>query len=229
MGIARIFYKLKIKPLPVTVFRFLVAAPVSIYFFSRGKYLYNVIGLLLYMSLAILDWVDGALAQLYNLPAGTKPFGRLVDYNLDRILMLIVLGSIFYAIKNLPLAIFFYSVYFFQTVLQYEFDKTFHLDFERYPEIEKKMRASNHHAGTGDLLLYNLLYVHHNSVTKFCFTISYPLFIGILINQLPITFIFIILMSAIRSTGIFLIMSKALKPTKTYSTLADSLKNYKPS
>ncbi len=229
MAGARILYKLKIKPLPVTVFRFLVAAPVSIYFFSRGQYLYNVIGLLLYMTLAILDWVDGALAQLYKLPASTKPFGSLIDHTLDRILMLIVLGSLLYANKNFLLTIIFYSVYFFQTVLQYEFDKIFHLDFARYPEIEKIMRTSKHRPGTIDLLLYNLLYVHNNSLTKFCFTISYALFIGIIINQLPVAFIFIIFMSSIRSIGILLIMFKTLKSKKTYSVLANSLRNHQPS
>ena len=229
MNIARILYEFNIKPLPVAIFRFLIAAPISLYFFSRGQYLYNVIGLLLYMTFAILDWVDGALAQLYKLPASTKPFGSLIDHTLDRILMLIVLGSLLYANKNFLLTTIFYSVYFFQTVLQYEFDKTFHLDFARYPEIDRKMREAKHHPGTFDLLLYNLLYVHNNSLVKFCFTISYALFIGIIINQLPVAFIFIIFMSIIRSIGILLIMLQTLKPKKTYSILANSLRNYQPS
>ena len=223
--IARFFFKLRIRPIYVTVARFLIAAPLSLYFFTRGKYLYNVIGLFLYMALAILDWVDGRLAELMNLPAETKPLGKLVDRTLDRILMLIVLGSIFYTgITSCQkqtwgvLVIMYYSIFFFLAVLLYEFDRMFNLEYEHYPEIGEKMKRINKFPGVVDRFLLELLCLR-NSLTRFCFMVSYPLFLGIIFNQLLFAFAFITLMAGLRALGLLLVMYRALGVGETGSVL----------
>lgn len=232
--IATILVKAKIKPMTVTVFRFIVSAPLSWYFFSRGEYIYNVIGLFLYMALAILDWVDGEMAQLYKLSKQTAPFGRLIDHTSDRILMLIVLGSLFYAGMNslnnhvwTILTVSYYSVFLFLTVLLYEFDKMFGLDFERYPEIGRLMHGISRSPSITDKILFNLLYVHNNSLTRICFTHNYLLIIGIITNQLLPTFIFITFMHILRSAGIFLITYRTLKKVEIDSALVEVLRKYK--
>jgi len=231
--IAETLVKAKIKPMSVTVFRFIIAAPVSWYFFSRGQYLYNVVGLFLYMAFAILDWVDGDMAQLYKLPKKTAPFGRLIDHTSDRILMLIVLGSFFYAGMNgtyqdvwIVLTVLYYSIFFFLSVSLYEFDKRFNLDFESYPEIDRKMHYINPSPGLIDKILFNILYVHNNSITRICFTHNYVLIAGILTNQLLPVFIFITFMHTLRSAGIFSIMYRTLKVEKTDSALISVLREY---
>ncbi|MFZ5366159.1 MAG: CDP-alcohol phosphatidyltransferase family protein [Patescibacteria group bacterium] len=230
--IAKIFLKIGIKPVQVTLLRFLIAAPLSFYFFSKGKYLYNVIGLFLYMAWALLDWVDGRLAKLVKLPKETKPLGKLIDSTLDRILMLIVLGSVFYAGAALTqkqiwviLAIIFYSSLFFLTVLLYEFDRIFGIEYNRYPEIEKEMRKISRKPNTLDSFLINLLCLR-SSPYRFCFMISYPLFLGIITNQLILTFIFITFMSNIRAVGIFFIMHQTLKKGETNLLVAKALRKY---
>lgn len=232
--IAKMLVKAAIKPIFVTIFRFIITIPISWYFFSRGKYIYNIIGLLLYISLAILDWVDGEMARLYKLPKETAPFGRLIDHTSDRVLMLTVLGSIFYAGMNSPdknawiiLAVLYYSTFFFSTTIHYEFNNTFGLDFERYSGIEKQMNQISLHHSLSDRILLNLICVHNNSFTKFCFSVSYPLLIGIITNQLIPAFIFITIMYIIRSLGLFIIMYKALKVGKTDSTLVKVLRKNK--
>lgn len=232
LEIAKILVKARVKPMTVTVLRFIVAAPVSWFFFSRGEYFYNVVGLLIYIVLAILDWVDGDMALLYKLPKRTAPFGRLIDHTLDRILMLVVLGAIFYAGIKGPngriwaiLTVIYYNNFFFLTVLLYEFDKIFGLNFERYPEIKQRADEISK-PSIIDIMLFNLLHAHNNSWTQFLFSVSFPLFIGIITNQLLITFIFITTMHLVRSIGVYLIMHQTLNLKPTNSALVKILRKY---
>lgn len=208
--IALILAKMNVSPNAVTILRFLIAAPVSWYFFTRGIYIYNVIGLFLYMFLAIFDWVDGKLARITG---KSSLVGKLIDSTTDSILVLIVLGSLFYAgitfssnVAWVILVILFYSVYFFSTALWYEFDNTFDLELKQYGELEKNINSFGGFSNRTDEFLYSLLHVHRNSITTFCFSISYLLFLGILINQLFLTFAFITIACMVRIIGIFYIM-----------------------
>lgn len=230
-SVAKMLVAVKIKPMTVTVTRFLIAAPLSIYFFSQGEYFANIFGLLSYMALAILDWVDGEMAELYKLPRRTAPFGRLIDHTSDRILMLIVLGSIMYGgiqgnhsyLWSIT-TILYYSFFFMLTVTLYEFDKKFKIDFEKYPGIGQDMKKIDKNTSVLDSILFNLLYVHNNSLTRICFTHNYLLIIGIITNQLLACFIFITSMHALRSFGLFVIEYETLKKGTTKSTLAQVLR-----
>lgn len=232
--IARVLVALKIKPMTVTISRFILAAPLSLYFFSRGEYIYNVVGLVTYSALAILDWVDGDLAKLYKLPKATAPFGRFIDHTLDRILVLIVIGAIFYAGINSSysyiwtlVTIIYYTGFFFVTVLLHEFDLMFNLTFDRYPQLYTNMLKINPKLSFSDRMLYNFLYVHHSSLSHICFTQIYVLFFGILTNQVLATFIFISSMFVVRSAGISLIMYLELNLGKTNSALIKVLRTHK--
>lgn len=231
--LAKILIRVHVKPIQVTILRFAIATPASLYFFSRGEYFYNVIGLFVYMGLAILDWTDGEMARLYKLPKKTAPFGRLIDHTSDRVLMLIVLGTIMFAGmrgSNSQIWIFvtvlYYSLFFFLTVLLYEFDTMFGLHFGEYPKLNREMLKINSTPNITDRFLYNLLYVHNNSIAFICFTHNYVLIFGILTNQLLLSFIFFTLMLAIRSMGIFFIMYKTLKIDSSGLAITSVLKKY---
>jgi len=231
--IAKILVRANIKPIQVTVLRFAIAAPASLYFFSRGEYLYNVIGLFVYMALAILDWTDGEMARLYKLPKNTAPFGRLIDHISDRVLMLIVLGTLMFAGMRgsnsqiwTIVTVLYYSFFFFLTTLLFEFDKMFGLHFEEYPKLSHEMRKINHTPNATDRFLYNLLYVHNNSIAFICFTHNYVLIVGILTNQLLLCFIFFTFMLTIRSIGVFLIIYKTLKIDSNGLAITSVLRKY---
>lgn len=231
--IAKVLAKTKITPRQITVARFIIAVPMSLYFFSKGNYLCNVIGLFFYMSLAIFDWVDGSLAKIKKLPLATKPLGVFIDHSSDRILMLIVLSSIFYAGMNsgeekawVVITILFFSTLFFLATILHEFDKVTGLEYQKYPELGKKLYKPAECFSLKDRFLWNCLYVSHSSIAKFCFTISYPLFLGIITNQLIPAFIFIVFMLGLRSAGIFSIMYCVLNIKKTDSVLIEALKDY---
>lgn len=232
--IALSLFRLGIRPVVVTIARFVFAAPISIYFFTRGTYLFNIIGLILYISLAVFDWVDGEMAQLYKLPKETAPLGKLIDQTSDRVLVLIVLGSIFYAYSGSSehvtwsiISILYYSIFFFSTTLHNEFNNRFNLDYDSYPNLEKQITSINPSLNFLDKILLGLICVHKNSFTKFCFSVSYPLLVGIFLNQLQIAFIFITIMSTIRSLGLFVILFRALGIDKSNLILINVLRKYK--
>lgn len=229
--VAKVLTNTKITPKQITLARFIIAAPLSLYFFSKGIYLYNLIGLFLYMLLAILDWVDGSLARMKQLPKKTYPLGKLIDNTLDRILMLVTLGSIFYAGVNSDtgktwsaMIIIYFSFFFFLTVLTHEFDKITGLEYKKYPKIEKKLFKKKKSLSLKEQLLWNFIYVGHSSMARFCFTVSYPLFLGIISNQLILAFVFITLMIALRSIMVFSTLYCVLNIKKTDSVLINVLK-----
>lgn len=231
--IAQFLARKGVTPLQVTTMRFVIATPLSLYLFSRGSYIYNLIGLFSYMVLAIFDWVDGKLARIKKLPEKTKPLGKFVDYTSDRILILIVFASIFYAGTFseeskiwIILIITYYSIFFFLTTLLHDFDQMFHLDFKRYPDIEKEMDKLDKLPSRFDMFLYNLINVHKSSLSKFCFSVSYVLFAGIIFNRLLATFTFITLMMGVRSAGMMYIMYSAVKTGNTHSSLIRVLRNH---
>lgn len=231
--IARMLVKMGVKPIIITILRFLLCAPISMYFFSQGTYVDNVIGLFLYMFLALFDWVDGHMATLYKLPSATAPLGRLIDHTSDRILMIIVLGSLLYAGMIGPMhyawilvGILYYSSFFFLTVSLYEFDRTFKIKFEQYPELEKKMYLNSIKTKKMDIVLYNLLYAHNNSLTRIFFTHNFLLVFGIIFNNLFLVFVTITLMNTIRVLGIFYIQLQVFKINNTNSSLVSTLRTY---
>lgn len=228
--IADVLAKTKVAPHHITIFRFVVATPLCLYFFSRGEYLYNVIGLAIYVSLAILDWVDGRLARITN---QLSVMGKWLDEVSDQILMVVVLTSILYPGLSstdsslwFKTAIIFYSLLFLSTVITADFNQMFGLDFNRYQEVEKKAIQSSKHLRISDHFLINTLNVHRNSISKFCFCISYPLFLGIVTNKLLITFIFITSMMAIRILVFLSIMYRSAKKGRTNSALIRVFREY---
>lgn len=226
--IARFLSKTGVTPNQVTVSRLVLSIPSSIYFFSRGDYFHNLIGLALYLFSVPLDWVDGALARMMKKESA---LGGWLDTTFDRVLMLSVLASIFYAGVSSEssqrwslLAIFFFSTFFFLTTLLSDFDRRFNLDFPGYQKMREEMEQGKRKPKTIDRLLINFLTVHQNSLTKFCFCISYPLFVGIIVNRLWLTFVFVALMFVVRSLGLLFIVWRAVWRGETDSELVKILR-----
>lgn len=224
--IAKTLAKTGITPNQITIFRFVISFPATLYFFSRGEHFYNLMGLAVYLLLVPLDWVDGDLARLTN---QASPLGKWLDDTSDRILVLAVLGGLFYAgIISEPLrwgllALVFFMVHFFLTTLFEDFNRHFGLEFSQYAEVEEEV-LSVENPSLLDRFLVNFLNVHRNSFSKFLFCISYPLFVGVIVNQLFLTFIFLTITFAIRSLGIMFLMYSSAKGGKTRSRLVEVLR-----
>ncbi len=225
--IAKALAKTGITPNQITIFRFAISFPFTLYFFSRGEHFYNLLGLAVYLSLVTLDWVDGDLARLTN---QTSPLGKWLDDTSDRILVLAVLGGLFYAgIASDPrwwgfLTLAFFSIHFFLTTLLEDFNNHFNLEFSQYAEVEKQALSVGQ-PSLLDRILVNFLNVHRNSFSKFFFCISYPLVVGIITDQLFLTFVFLMAAFSFRSLGIMFLMFSAAKGGKTKSRLVEVLRS----
>jgi len=224
--IAKKLSKTGVTPNEITIFRFVISLPATLYFFSRGQYFYNLIGLAIYVLLVPLDWVDGDLARLTG---QSSLLGKWLDDTTDRVLMLSVLGSLFYvgivsdSFRWGLLTLGFFAAYFFLTTLLEDFKNHFNLDFSQYAEVEKETLSSGR-PSLPDRLLVNFLNVHRNSFSKFLFCISYPLFAGIIADCLFSTFIFLTITFTVRSLGIMFLMYSVAKDKRTDSRLVAVLR-----
>lgn len=225
--IAQGLSKTRITPNQITIFRFVVSFPLTLYSFTRGEYFYNLLGLAVYILLVPLDWVDGDLARLTN---QSSSLGKWLDDTSDRILVLSVLGGLFYAgIASDPrlwglLALIFFLVHFFLTTLLEDFNNHFGLNFSKYAEVEKQVLSVDNPLFV-DRILVNFLNVHRNSFSKFLFCISYPLFVGIIVDRLFLTFAFLVFTFSLRLLGIMFLMCSAAKGGKTNSRLVEILRS----
>jgi len=216
--IAKKIAKTNIRPIYITVFRFIIAVPLCIYFFSHSSYIYNVAGLIVFILLALFDWIDGELARIYKLPNSTKPLGKLIDHTFDRIIVLVVIGTLLYANVYshmnqswILVSILFLTSYFFFTTILNDFDKNFSLDFDYYSKVERDTYKLTKKTTLTDEAFLHLIDVRRNSIIRFCFTISYPLFLGIVTNTLFLTFAFITTMMIVRSIGLLYIEYRVLR------------------
>lgn len=227
--IALLLSTLHIRANTVTIARFCIAFPLSIYFFTRGTYHANLVGLGMYIFLMFFDFVDGQLAKNFN---SKTAIGHFLDLILDRILMLTVTASIFYAGLQTKSSLWFitalvyYSAFFLVTTLFYEFDSMFNLDYSQYPQIKMQLKKRRKSIRFLDRIVYSCLYVHENSLARFCFGASYPLLIGIITNQIRYALLFVAIMYLIRSLVVlFLFFSVILECNPMKREIVNVLKN----
>jgi len=91
--------KTRITPNQITVFRFIVITPLSVFFLSFGTYVFGVVGVFLFILNNILDYVDGDLARAKNISSPTGDFiEHIVDILCENLLIVgVALGSYAYA------------------------------------------------------------------------------------------------------------------------------------
>lgn len=190
----------------VTVFRICLTIPFSFYFFSQGKYLYNLIGLVFVLAMMTLDFVDGELARQKNM---TSKLGKYLDEGFDMVIVLTILFSIFIGVLKATDYKDLWSIFFvfflinnlYQIILINEFTKktTYTLTSEnRFLNIEEKYKASNLITFIDSIFLC-IIDVHRRSISKICFTISYVLMLTILTNQIFFGFVFLSITYLIRN------------------------------
>ena len=88
--IARLLVKTPVTANFVTYATFFIAI-VSAYFFSRGIYLCNLIGIVVFQMALLLDFVDGEIARAKNT---VSSYGDWVDSILDRLKDVVIVGGV---------------------------------------------------------------------------------------------------------------------------------------
>lgn len=88
--IARLLVKTPVTANGVTYATFFIGM-ISAYFFSRGLYHYNLIGIVVFQIALLLDFVDGEIARAKNT---TSSYGDWVDSILDRLKDVVIVGGV---------------------------------------------------------------------------------------------------------------------------------------
>lgn len=191
-----------ITPNQITLFRLLVSVPLLIYFFSRGEYLFNLLGVLVFSFLLLLDFVDGGLARKTN---RTSALGLWLDEVSDIVIMSTIFLSIFYAALTshsgwrwpLVVVFFFFGIHSL-ALLQAEFGKRFDLGIHEYSKLRETLYKLEKNPSFIDRFYIGVLDVVGSPFFAFCFCIRYPLLVGIIINKILWAFTFIAVMFNVR-------------------------------
>jgi phosphatidylglycerophosphate synthase len=191
--VAKILSKTKITPNQITVFNFIIFVPLILFFFIKGTYIDNLIGLGLIIITVILDLCDGVVARIKSL---SSTYGGWLDSSLDSIFQSLLLvaiviglfqntGEVKWFIVGL-LMIFGQNM---ANVMGALFDKNF--GFEAYSgssEFTNKF-INKPKLSLLDAYLKNII-VPSNFIYTFIFTCRYFLVMGILLNRLDLFLIF---------------------------------------
>ena len=95
--VARLLVKTPVTANFVTYTTFFIAM-VSAYFFSKGVYMYNVIGIVIVQVALLLDFVDGEIARAKN---AVSSYGDWVDSILDRLKDVLVIGGVAWGLARI--------------------------------------------------------------------------------------------------------------------------------
>ena len=229
-NLVKFLIKTNITPNQVTLVRLFISMPLFIYIFSRGEYIYNLLGVLTAGFLSIFDCVDGDLARKTN---KSSALGAWLDRFSDAIIMCTILMSIFFAALTsstnylwpLVIVVFFFGFFLLANLL-HEFERSFRVNIGEYSKIKIGMYKLSKKFSFVDRVYINFLDVHNSSLAAYSFCISYPLLIGIIFNQLLLAFIFIAIMFNLRFLVLLQIYYKVLKKEDNRSLFIKVLKEY---
>jgi phosphatidylglycerophosphate synthase len=82
----------------ITVLNFLTNNLLAVFCFSRGNYIFNLIGLFFCIFGGMVDYIDGALARARG---GETDLGKWLDTSLDWLAYLLLIGGISYGVDNM--------------------------------------------------------------------------------------------------------------------------------
>lgn len=192
--IVKILAKTKITPNQVTIGRGVILIPLFVFFFIRGDFVSNLIGLFLYVVFFIFDHVDGQLARSKSMES---ELGAFIEDLVDRAAIIIALTSIAFGSSRrsgnlLPFFLVFFLLLLdsFQELIafkRHEFGIQIGQDEMRKlrREFRKKMVPWRQR------LFFNLIYLEESPLL-FVFAKVYPFILGILFDQVLIAFLYML-------------------------------------
>ena len=213
-----IFSRLPFSPNQITVFNFFTNDLLSAYFFSRGTYRDNLIGLFFCILSAVADKMDGFIARKRGL---SSQLGGWLDAILDliwqNILVAAIVFGVFTAKGNSP---FWLAVGLFALVSLFlsnrlrslyrdKFDLGFHSDVSNFRE---RIRSDEDTTILGKISLQIL--APTNFLSLFLFTIRYFIVLGALINRMDVALVMMAASCFFRAVILFYVYALFLADEK---------------
>ncbi len=216
-----IFSRLPFSPNQITVFNFLINDLLSVYFFSRGTYRDNLIGLFFCGLGAIADKMDGFIARKRGL---TSELGGWLDAILDLVWQNLLVGAIVFGVftskNNSPLwlAIGLFAIVSLamsnrlRSLYRDKFDLGFHSDVAGF---RKRISSDEDTTILGKISLQIL--TPTNFFFLFLFTIRYFIVLGALINRMNVALLMIVASCFFRAVILFYVYALFLADEKKES------------
>jgi|GEM_PF-2252871 len=202
-----VFERLPLSPNQITVFNFLTNDLLSVYFFSRGTYRDNLIGLLFCGLGAVLDKIDGFIARKRGM---SSKLGGWLDATLDLVWQNLLVAAIVFGVSTVKDGSpFWLAVGLFALVSvamsntsrnlhRDNFDLGFHADVSGFRE----KIVSSKRATLLDKLFLQII-APTNFFFVFIFTIRYFIVLGALFNLMNVALIMVAASCFIRSLVLF--------------------------
>lgn len=175
----------KITPNQITIFR-IIFFPIIFFFFSRGSYLDNVLGLVTILIYTLLDTVDGDLARAKDM---TSDLGAWLDHSFDKVMVNVVLVGVAigaYNVTNNPLFLIggLIALFFQAMVVNVSNDYTQLYGEDVYFDspLKKKLEKSKKSKLLDRILVH--VFVFNSFWSYFFFTIRYQMIVGVLFGVL---------------------------------------------
>lgn len=202
------FDKIGISPNKITVINFFTNNLAAVYFFSRGNYIGNLIGLFFCLSSAALDYIDGAIARKRGIKS---KLGGWLDATLDFIWQNLLLCAIVYGVfiskeqNILWLIVGFFAIIgvVVSSHMGSEYNRTFGLNLYT-DSLGFINRKENKGATFTDKLFVNII-TPTNFLFILLFTIRYFIAIGALFNIMNIVLCAIMIFSITKAVVLFYI------------------------
>ncbi len=201
-GFLNLFDKLGVTPNQISLINFFVNNLLAVFFFSRGTYLGNLLGLFFCGLSAIFDYIDGAIAQTKQMQ--TK-LGGWLDPMLDFVWQNMLICAIIYGVILTKGVTFWLPVGLLTIVgvvisnrMGYQFIKSFGLDafYKGAPDFVKFLEANKLH-------LIEIIVINIIIPTKFIFilffTLRYLIVLGAVFNIMPLALFLIMIFSLIKA------------------------------
>lgn len=216
----------KITPNQITIARAIIFLPLIFYFFSRGTYFNNILGILCCTINSAADHLDGNLARAKSL---TSELGAWLDHNLDRIAVYsmlagVILGSCKLTQNNIFLiaGIFVLFLHAMIVNISNDFDKMFgggiFFDFRL-----KETVYSNKESTIFDKILVNM-FIFNSFWSYLFFAIRYQVLIGAALNIMPYMIFYWLFTFAFRGVFLYSIYPCILTKKESWSIFINELK-----
>lgn len=207
----------KITPNQITVARAIIFLPLIFYFFSRGTYIGNILGVLCCGLNSLFDILDGNLARAKSL---TSKIGGWLDTNLDKIAVYIVLiGVILGSYRVTQNNIFWMAgifVLFLHAMLvniSNDFDKMF--GEEAFFDLPLKEAIYHNKKSTFFDKIWVNMFIFNSFWSYFLFAVRYQIFIGAVFNIMPYMIFYWVFVFAMRWLFLCLVYLSVLKEAKS--------------
>jgi len=192
--IVKILAKTKITPNQITVSRILFLTPLIAFFFARGSYFDNLLAIFLYFLFLVFDSVDGRLARLKSMESEQGAF--MEDFG-DRMTIIIALASVGFGSSRRSGSLLPFFLVFFLLILDnlhqliafkwHQFGVQ--VNREERKKLGKEFRKKGVH--WREKLFFKLIYLPESPLL-FVFARMYPFILGILLDQLPVAFFYML-------------------------------------